>query len=84
MFLPKKPQALISPTSRLIRLNSSTLIVPSRACELIRKHRKLVVVHRYHVAPTPVPMLSLATGLIGLPRQVEKPSLTRLEMVRRF
>jgi len=37
-----------------------------------------------YAAPTPVPKLSSATELVGRPRQVEKPSLTRLEMVRRF
>jgi hypothetical protein len=61
------------------------LIVRRRAWELMQIDKNFPMAHSRYVTPTPVWTLPLATGVIGpRPRQVEKPSLTRLEMVRRF
>ena len=71
--IPTRPGQVPRPTGRL-----------SPQMHRCRYLRILNLTRICYVAPTPVWRLPLATGLAGRPRQVAKPSLTRLEMVRRF
>src|SRR5712692_7110013 len=82
-FCGRKGQGLISfRHPDLILLKLSTLTVRGRVWGLIQKDKNFAVADSRYVTPTPVPRLSPGTGLTGRPRQVEKPSLTRLEIVR--